>query len=72
LFADTVADAQASANLYALVETCKANGIDAYRYLAWLFMKLPLAETADDYSALLPWSEPAHRRSQTLAAGKSS
>ncbi|APR34337.1 IS66 family transposase [Paraburkholderia sp. SOS3] len=72
LFSDTVAGAQASANLYSLVETCKANGIDAYRYLAWLFMKLPLAETADDYAALLPWSEPVHRRSQTLAAGESS
>jgi hypothetical protein len=43
LFADTVAGAQASANLYSLVETCKANGIDPYHYLVWLFAKLPLA-----------------------------
>ena len=55
LFADTVAGAQASANLYSLVETCKANGIDPYRYLVWLFAKLPLAATADDYAALMPW-----------------
>jgi transposase len=54
LFADTVAGAQASANLYSLVETCKANGIDPYRYLVWLFAKLPLATTADAYEALLP------------------
>ncbi len=47
--------AQASANLYSLVETCKANGIDPYRYLVWLFAKLPLAATADDYAALMPW-----------------
>ncbi|VWC09438.1 transposase IS66 [Burkholderia stagnalis] len=32
-----IAGAHASANLYSLVETCKANGIDPYRYLTWLF-----------------------------------
>lgn len=30
---DTATGAQASANLYSLVETCKANGTDPYRYL---------------------------------------
>ncbi|EKS9800332.1 IS66 family transposase, partial [Burkholderia cepacia] len=59
LFSDTVAGAQASANLYSLVETYKANGIEPYRYLVWLFTKLPLAATADDYAALMPWSMPA-------------
>ncbi|WP_232448892.1 transposase domain-containing protein, partial [Burkholderia ubonensis] len=62
LFADTVAGAHASANLYSLVETCKANGIDPYRYLTWLFQHLPLAQTADDYAALLPWAMPAELR----------
>ena len=55
LFADTVAGAQASANLYSLVETCKANGIDPYAYLVSLFRKLPAAHSADDFEALLPW-----------------
>jgi len=55
LFADTVAGANASANLYSLVETCKANGIDSYAYLVNLFQKLPAAQTADDFEALLPW-----------------
>ena len=55
LFADTVGGANASANLYSLVETAKANGIEPYRYLVALFKKLPLAQTADDYEALLPW-----------------
>ncbi|WP_232444619.1 transposase domain-containing protein, partial [Burkholderia ubonensis] len=62
LFADTVAGAHASANLYSLVETCKANGIDPYRYLVWLFQRLPLAATADDYAALLPWAMPTELR----------
>lgn len=61
LFADTVAGAHASANLFSLVETCKANGIDPYRYLAWLFERLPLAKTADDYEALVPWRMPSPR-----------
>ena len=56
LFADTVGGANASANLHSLIETAKANGIEPYRYLVVLFKKLPLAQTADDYEALLPWN----------------
>lgn len=56
LFADTVGGANASANLYSLVETANANGIGPYRYLVALFKRLPLAQTADDYEALLPWN----------------
>ena len=59
LFADTIAGAQASANLYSLVETGNANGIDPYRYLVWLFAKLPLAATADAYAAHMPWALPS-------------
>ena len=55
LFADTVGGANASANLYSLLQTCKVNGVDPHRYLAALFTALPLASTADDYEALLPW-----------------
>ena len=31
LFSDTVAGANASANLYSLLQTCIANGVDGYR-----------------------------------------
>ena len=55
LFADTVGGANSSANLYSLLQTCKVNRIDPHRYLAALFTALPLASTADDYEALLPW-----------------
>lgn len=55
LFSDTVAGATASANLYSLLQTCVANGIDGYSYLAALLPRLPLATSADDYEALLPW-----------------
>ncbi|WP_143136255.1 transposase domain-containing protein, partial [Burkholderia ubonensis] len=33
-----------------------------YRYLVWLFTRLPLAATADDYAALLPWAMPTELR----------
>ena len=55
LFSDTVGGANASANLYSLIETCKANGVDPYAYLVHLLRKLPCAQAADDYEALLPW-----------------
>ena len=56
LFSDTVAGANASANLYSLLQTCKVNGINSYRYLQALLVALPRAQTADDYEALLPWN----------------
>ena len=55
LFADTVAGANASANLYSMLQTCLANGIDGYRYLRALLVELPKARTVEDFEALLPW-----------------
>lgn len=55
LFADTVGGATASANLYSLIETAKANGIEPYQYLRALFAALPKASCLEDYEALLPW-----------------
>ncbi len=54
LFCDTVAGANASANLYSLIETAKANGIEPYAYLRRLFTELPSAEAVEDIEALLP------------------
>jgi transposase len=56
LFADTPKGAKASANLYSLVETAKANGIEPWRYLDAVFEKLPAAKSEDDVEALLPWN----------------
>ncbi|MDD5323333.1 MAG: IS66 family transposase [Methylococcales bacterium] len=56
LFCDTIAGARASANLYSLIETCKANSIDPYTYLVDLFKKIPLAKNAEDFEVLLPWN----------------
>jgi transposase len=59
LFADTVRGAKASMNLYSLIETCKANGVEPYAYLKHLFTALPQVQTVDDYEALLPWRIPS-------------
>lgn len=55
LFSDTVNGAKASANLYSIVETAKANAVEPYRYLCELLRRLPQARTVEDYEALLPW-----------------
>lgn len=54
LFADTPSGATASARLYSLVETAKANGIEPWRYLETIFARLPEASSRADYERLLP------------------
>lgn len=56
LFADTVTGAKASAAIYSLVETAKANGLEPFAYLRELFTTLPLAKTVADFEALLPFN----------------
>ncbi|MCF6226059.1 MAG: transposase domain-containing protein, partial [Xanthomonadales bacterium] len=45
---------KSSANLYSLIETAKANGLEPYAYLRYVFTELPKAETVEAIVALLP------------------
>lgn len=54
LFAGHPRGAAASAALYSLIETAKANKLEPYWYLRALFENLHLATMSDDYRALLP------------------
>ena len=54
LFSGTPDGASASAAIYSLVETAKANGLEPYWYFRYLLEKLPKAITEDDHNALLP------------------
>ncbi len=54
LFSDSVAGAKSSANLYSLIQTAIANGLEPYRYLRHLFTELPKAKTVEAIEALLP------------------
>ena len=56
LFANSQAGAHASANLYSLIETAKANDIEPYDYLKQVFTVLPQAKSLEDIDALLPRS----------------
>jgi transposase len=56
LFAYDAAGAQASANLYSLVMTCRANEVEPYAYLNYLFEHLPAASTVEQVETLLPWN----------------
>lgn len=48
--------AQASANLFSLVMTARANGVEPFEYLSALFELLPTATTVEAIEALLPWN----------------
>ncbi len=54
LFSQSTRGAKASANLYGLIETAKANDLDPMDYLMKVFTELPKATSVDDIAALLP------------------
>ena len=56
LFSTSTRGADASANLYSLIETAKANGLEPQAYLTKIFTDLPNANTLQDIEALLPWA----------------
>ncbi|MCP4041977.1 MAG: transposase domain-containing protein, partial [Gammaproteobacteria bacterium] len=39
-----------------LIETAKANGLEPYVYLRFVFTELPRAQTVEDIEALLPFN----------------
>jgi len=48
-------EAHASARLYSIIETAKANNLEPYQYLRHLFTELPKASCEADVQKLLPW-----------------
>ena len=58
LFSNTPKGAKASATIYSIVESAKENGLNPYRYLQYLFERLPNIDIEDQSAvdALLPWS----------------
>ena len=57
LFSATPRGAHASASLYSLIETAKANGLEPYHYLRDVFATLPSVKTEEELQALLPWAK---------------
>ena len=56
LFADTPRGAKASATVYSLIETAKANGLEPFTYLHHVLQHIGAASTVEDIEALLPWN----------------
>jgi len=63
LFANSPLGAQGSAVIYSVIETAKENGLDPYRYLAWVLGQAPrLAAENTDHSwvgQIIPVNAPA-------------
>jgi transposase len=56
IFSASQNGAKASAMMYSIIETAKANGLEPYQYLKYLFEQLPMANSLEDYEQLLPWN----------------
>lgn len=56
LFSDTPQGANASAIIYGVIETAKANRLEPYAYLRRLFTDLPSAANIEAIEQLLPWA----------------
>lgn len=54
LFSGSPEGARASAALYSIIETAKANGIEPYWYLRYLFEKLPSCKSDDEIRLIMP------------------
>lgn len=50
------AGAHASAVIYSLVQTAKANGLEPYTWLRRVLRNLPAANSIEAVEALLPWN----------------
>ena len=60
LFSDSPKGASASAAFYSMIETCKANGISASKYLTYIFTKMPKEASLNSLETLeryMPWNE---------------
>ena len=63
LFSNTANGAQASAVLYSLIETAKANGLIPFDYIKYLLDELPKQPNSIDY--LLPWQVELTQKTKT-------
>ena len=68
LFSDTVAGADASAVIYSLVETAKANDLNMYHYLWYLLEELPKTDLSEEsFAKYLPWNHEVKHNLEELA-----
>ena len=69
LFSDTPKGAKSSADIYSIVETAKANGLDVFKYFELLLTVLPSMESLtnlDILEELLPWNCSVQKICKTM------
>ena len=54
LFSGSPTGAHASALLFSLIETAKANDLNPYGYLKWIFEEIPLIQSEKEFEKFLP------------------
>jgi len=54
LFSNTASGAKASAILYSVIETAKANGLNPVKYVELLLTEIPRRDSGDDLESLMP------------------
>lgn len=55
IFSDTPSGAHASAAIYSIIETAKANNQEPFAYLHHVLSSIAAAKTVEDFEVLLPW-----------------
>lgn len=60
LFSQSVGGAEASANIYTLVESAKLNLLDPSEYLTLIIKELPKVTSTDELTKLLPYNDSKH------------
>ena len=56
LFSDSPEGAHASAAMFTLIETAKANDVEPYAYLQYVIERIATADTDEALDALMPWN----------------
>ena len=56
LFSKSQKGAEASSIIYSIIETCKANNVNTYNYLRYLFENIHKAKNAEELRAILPYN----------------
>ena len=60
LFSNSEKGAEASSVIFSIIETCKANNVNTYNYLRYIFENIHTAKTEKELRAILPYNiDPA-------------
>ena len=68
MFCDTPAGATASALIYSILESAKANKHNPLHYITSILAAMPNTESIEDIEALLPWNLSPEQAEQLYLA----